>query len=390
MDEIKLIFAGDFCVRGAGVDNLTDEKIDEISGTIAKKTSECDISIVNVETVFTEKSAPVKKSGPALLSPIKALSLLEKMGFDAGAFANNHVCDQGREIGLESISRVRKAGMLTFGCGENLDAANAPLRFEKKGKKISIFNFAENEFTAAGETTFGFAPIDYYTNGNLVRSEKTASDYVFVMLHAGNETCPFPRSGVRKLARHLVESGADGVVISHPHTPQGYEYYMGKPIVYSLGNFFMTKRNDKRELWNLGYMAELTISDNGISIKPIPYEFAPYGEWFKFLSGDEKVSFDVYLKTLCRIISDTESSSYKKLEYAWSILYMKAVKDGFLKENGGDMTHDGELMLFTKNAFCCESHLELMQNFFTVLTTNRLDEFEEEKKKIHGWQKVPF
>ncbi len=50
---------------------------------------------------------------------------------------------------------------------------------------------------------------------------------------------------------------------------------------------------------------------------------------------------------------------------------MKEIKNGFLRENGGDMTHDGELMLFTKNAFCCESHAELMRNFFTVLTAPR-------------------
>ncbi len=390
MEKIKLLFAGDFCIRGAGIDNLDDEKIEKVASVIAGKTNECDVSVVNVETVFTEKLAPVKKSGPALSSPIKALSLLEKMGFTAGALANNHTCDQGREIGLESVRRIKETGIKTFGCGENLEAANKPLRLDIKGRKISVFNFAENEFTAADESNFGFAPIDYYTNGNLVRDEKKEADFVFVMLHAGNETCPFPRDGVRTLSRHLIECGADGVVISHPHTAQGYEYYMGKPIAYSLGNFFMTKRNSERGLWNLGYMAELTIEEDGaVRLNALPYEFAPYGEWFKFLSGEEKEKFDKYLKELCDILGK-ESAEYKRLEYAWSILYMKEIKRTFLAENGGDMTHDGELMLFTKNAFACESHDELMRNFFTVLTTNRIYEFEEEQKQIQTWQKVPF
>ena len=391
METIKLLFAGDFCIRGAGVNNLDDKTIADVASPIAEIVREHDLSVVNVETVFTEELAPVKKSGPALSSPVRALTLLRKMGFSAGALANNHVCDQGREIGLKSISRIREAGIKTFGCGETLKAANEPLRVQIKGKKISVFNFAENEFTAAGEETFGFAPIDFYANGNLVRKEKEEADYVFVLLHAGNETCPFPRSGVKKLSYHLIESGADGVVISHPHTPQGYEIYMEKPIAYSMGNFFMTKRNDKRELWNLGYMSSITIDENGfVSFAPIPYEFANFGEWFKVLRGDEKAAFDTYLKELCKIISDTSESDYKRLEYAWSLLYMKEIKNGFLAENGGDMTYDGELMLFTKNAFSCESHAELMRNFFTVLTTNRLDEFEAEKERIRELQKVPF
>ena len=33
------------------------------------------------------------------------------------------------------------------------------------------------------------------------------------------------------------ETGADVVVSGHPHVTQGAEYYHGKLIVYSLGNF---------------------------------------------------------------------------------------------------------------------------------------------------------
>ncbi len=388
MEKINILFAGDFCIRGEGVNNLQDEKINEIASVIKEKTSQYDISMVNVETVFTDELSPVPKSGPALSSPVKALELLKKMGFTIGGFANNHVCDQGAYKGVTSMNMVADAGMLTLGCGKNLDEANKPVHIEKKGRKISFLNFAENEFTPATESSFGFAPIDYYENAKLIKAEKEKSDFVFVMLHAGNETCPFPRSGVKKLTHHFVESGADGVIIAHPHTAQGYEYYNGKPIVYSMGNFFMSKKSEERTLWNLGYMTSLTINeDNSITIQPIPYEFGSFGEFFEFFDGDKKEKFLTYLNELCGIIGSTD---YKKLEYAWSILYMKESWDGFLEEMSHDMSPDGEFMLFTKNAFCCDSHLEVMQNFFTVLTTNRLGEFEAEKEKIRNWQKVPF
>ena len=39
------------------------------------------------------------------------------------------------------------------------------------------------------------------------------------------------------MGRQYIDAGADLVVGSHPHVLQNIEYYNGKPIVYSLGNF---------------------------------------------------------------------------------------------------------------------------------------------------------
>ena len=35
-----------------------------------------------------------------------------------------------------------------------------------------------------------------------------------------------------------IDAGADAVIGAHPHILQGIEYYKGKPILYSLGNFW--------------------------------------------------------------------------------------------------------------------------------------------------------
>lgn len=39
------------------------------------------------------------------------------------------------------------------------------------------------------------------------------------------------------MAHQYIDAGADAVIGSHPHVLQGIEYYQGKPIFYSLGNF---------------------------------------------------------------------------------------------------------------------------------------------------------
>ena len=56
-------------------------------------------------------------------------------------------------------------------------------------------------------------------------------------MHWGWEDEPDPSPRLRAFARRMIDAGADMVVGGHPHVTQGAEYYRGKPIIYSLGNF---------------------------------------------------------------------------------------------------------------------------------------------------------
>jgi len=42
--------------------------------------------------------------------------------------------------------------------------------------------------------------------------------------------------------RDFIDYGADGVIGTHPHCPQGWEKYKGRPIFYSLGNFLFNSK----------------------------------------------------------------------------------------------------------------------------------------------------
>lgn len=382
MENIHLLFAGDFCVRYGSLKHLQPEKMAEIAAPIRALTTQYDASVINVETVFTDNCNPVKKSGPCLHSPKVSLQLLQNMGFTIGAMANNHVCDQGYDIGLRSKELVRSIGMQTMGYGKNLQEANAPVRVTVKGKRISFFNFAEHEFEAATDTTPGFAPLHAYRCGQLVKEEKKTADYVFVMLHAGSEYCPFPRRGVRDLSYHLIDSGADGVIIAHPHCPTGIETYQEKPIAYSLGNFYMCKNSQKVSLWNFGYMADICISaDDAISLTPIPYEFGAEGEYLRLLSGNRKQQYLTYLQQLSDLVTKTPDTQYQRLLEAWALIYWEEYEE-YYKLFLSNMSPDGELFLLVKNLFTCESHVEAMQNYLQLFTKNRTHLYEEEKALI--------
>lgn len=61
-------------------------------------------------------------------------------------------------------------------------------------------------------------------------------DYVIVQLHAGHQYTDVCSVGMADGARRAIDVGADLVIGHHAHVQQGYEFYRGKLICFSLGN----------------------------------------------------------------------------------------------------------------------------------------------------------
>lgn len=105
---------------------------------------------------------------------------------------------------------------------------------------------------------------------NTIEKEKLGSDYLFVYIHWGVETKRSPEAFQRDWAKTMIDSGADGVIGSHPHVLQGFEYYNGKPIAYSLGNFLFPNyvKGDKAQTGIL----HLDIQNNHIEMSFVPFK----------------------------------------------------------------------------------------------------------------------
>ncbi|WP_229725444.1 CapA family protein [Hymenobacter baengnokdamensis] len=71
---------------------------------------------------------------------------------------------------------------------------------------------------------------------------------VLVYLHWGTEYAAQPSTEQRQQAHDLVDAGAAAVIGAHPHVVQPVEFYRGRPIVYSLGNFLFDRRGSATEL----------------------------------------------------------------------------------------------------------------------------------------------
>ena len=63
-------------------------------------------------------------------------------------------------------------------------------------------------------------------------------DYTIAYIHWGTEDSNVLNSEQQEMGREFLDSGADIVVGGHPHVLQGMEYVDGKPIIYSLGDFW--------------------------------------------------------------------------------------------------------------------------------------------------------
>lgn len=68
-------------------------------------------------------------------------------------------------------------------------------------------------------------------------AREAGAEFVVVQIHGGYQFSPAASAFYRSAAHAAVEAGADLVVGHHPHVLQGFEWYQGRLIAHSLGNF---------------------------------------------------------------------------------------------------------------------------------------------------------
>ena len=213
----------------------------------------------------------------------------------------------------------------------------------------------------------------------LTRSAKKS-----VYFHGGNETNPIPSPMKVELYRHFIDIGAEAVIAMHTHCPQGYEMYNGKPIVYSMGNFFFPANRSQLKSWNYGYMAMVDFTKDGTSLEIFPYKFDYEGHYI--LEGEEKEHFLKYIEVLNKTFEDEEE--LQKWFDAWcttQIHYANALttyKEEILTSNiQSENTR-------AKNVFNCEAHNEVVRNILNMAYECRFEEAKERVPLIKKLQEV--
>jgi poly-gamma-glutamate synthesis protein (capsule biosynthesis protein) len=293
---INLLFSGDFAPC-RNFESVVLEKKAQVLGDALPLIEAADLSFTNLECPLTTHNHTINKSGPALKANPACVEALKP--FSVVCLANNHILDYGRQGLADTLAACNEAGLPTIGAGMDLKQAQQPFIQEVKGIKIAIIAIAEHEFNQSENAGAGSAPIDPIDNYQQIQLVKTKADIVIVTLHGGNEYFPYPRPGLRKLCQHYIDLGVEAVICHHPHVPGAYEYYQGKPIVYSLGNFIFDAINPPKD-WELGYMAQLSFSSETKKFKSM--ELTPYKQsvelgGIQLLKNQEKNDFLAKIET---------------------------------------------------------------------------------------------
>ena len=240
---VRLLFSGDIYLSDH-VLNAYD-RAGDISGVLddgyRSLIGEADYFAANQEFPFSSRGQQAPDKQYTFRLPESRVSLMNEIGVDLVTLANNHALDFGTDALLDTVSTLDQAGILHVGAGADSEAARQPAIVDVNGVRVGFIG-ASRVIPVASWTAGASSPgmLTAYDPALLVQTiqeTRPLCDYLVVLIHWGVERAEMPVDHQTSLGRQCIDAGADLVVGSHPHVLQGIEYYRGKPIVYSLGNF---------------------------------------------------------------------------------------------------------------------------------------------------------
>jgi hypothetical protein len=261
-EAVRLVFVGDVMLDD-GPGRLIAAGGDPLA-PFAPALRDADFTVGNLECPIASVGKPLASKIFSFRADPRVLPLL-KGRFDALALANNHSGDYGKAAFVETLDHLDLAGIRHFGGGRDLASAHAPLWIERKGLRLAVL--AYNEFKPrsfeAGPDWPGIAwSEDSQVTSDIRAARAAGADLVIPFMHWGWEREQKPSERQRQLARLMIDAGADLVLGGHPHVTQGAEYYRGKLIVYSLGNFVFDGFDQPAE--KRGWLLRLTLDRRGL------------------------------------------------------------------------------------------------------------------------------
>ena len=131
----------------------------------------------------------------------------------------------------------------------------APLYLEVDGKRVALVAASraeKNKMTPQATDTEPGILRCYDTELFLeaIREAKENADFCIAFVHWGTEYSFELEQVQLDTGKAYLEAGADAVIGAHSHCLQGMEYHEGKPIIYSLGNYWFNEKTlDTMLLW---------------------------------------------------------------------------------------------------------------------------------------------
>ena len=198
-----------------------------------------DVTVVNLETPVGAPGRPEQKTY-VFLAPESLLPALEAGGVEVVSVANNHGMDHGVGTMLQTLDLARRAGVPPVGGGRNAAEAYRARFVRARGRTVAVVGVSRVLSPGWDATSTRAGLASAYNEAavvDAVRSAEAFADVVVVAVHWGAEYSRCPDAHQRRLARLMVDAGADVVAGHHPHVLQGLDPGPRAAVAYSLGNF---------------------------------------------------------------------------------------------------------------------------------------------------------
>lgn len=269
---VHLLFGGGVYLSGQAL--TAYDKAGGIGGLVdasyRAQISKADIFMVNQGFPFSERGIPApNKPASYRVSPDR-INVLKELGPVIVSIANDHVLDYGADSLVDTCKVLDNGGILRVGAGTDIGQAKRLVTVGVNGRDIGFLaasGIYPDPDWVAGDNKPGVLS----GNAPAVLLEETRragelSDYLVVYMYWGTRKDEKPQESQRLLAKQLIDAGADLIVGCHSNSPQGIEFYKGKPIVYSLGEFLSGESIPKTELLK----ADVYLDDSMVRLTLLP------------------------------------------------------------------------------------------------------------------------
>lgn len=295
--SFEMFFGGDVMLDNSDILTRYDNKGIKgiLSSFLLNEMLSADMTVINQEFPFSTRGTPMEDKQFTFRVNPSYVNIFKESGVDMASLANNHALDYGTDALTDSFTTLDKAGIFYSGAGNSRERASKPYITKWNNKSIGVLS-ASRVIPVADWNIDNRSPglLCTYDSTALVNSIKAAKkqcDFVAVYVHWGVERENMPQEYQQELAKAYINAGADLVIGSHPHVPQGVEYYNGKPIIYSLGNYIFNTNMES------AYAVKCTLDDNlnpTIQLIPIYSQNACTQE----MSGNKKTDTLKYIESI--------------------------------------------------------------------------------------------
>lgn len=293
--EVTMVFSGDILLSSYVLNNYENSGINGvISQELLGEMQSADLTMVNEEFPFSNRGTQAQDKQFTFRVDPSYVKIFQEMGIDVVTVANNHALDYGTEALSDTFQTLDGAGVAYVGAGDSKERAAQPYIAEMGGKTFGFLAASrvipEVSWNIDNQQPGMLCTYDSARLCEAIRKAKENCDYVVVYVHWGIERENMPQDYQRKLGQAYIDAGADLIIGAHPHVLQGIEYYNGKPIVYSLGNYIFNQSIEKTML------LKVTVStENETILQLIPASAS--GAKTSKLEGEEA-------RSICQFVED--------------------------------------------------------------------------------------